>query len=386
MFQTSIRWLIGMMLIAPVGATTFELTTPDTQVVGHNIRVFAEQEDTLLDIARKFGLGYQDIVGANPDVDVWLPGEGTPVILPTRYILPKGPREGIIINIAELRLYYFPKVKEGEVAKVITHPIGIGREGWATPLGKARITQKKKDPSWTPPESIRKEHEEKGDPLPKVVPPGPENPLGAYAMRLSMPGYLMHGTDKPYGVGLRVSHGCIRLYPEDIEAMFYMTPSRTPVEIQYQPQKAALLDGKLLLESNSPHQDIDHRRANNMTPMVEAILAAQDFLPSTDEWPIVESVVREQQGVVSALGQTHKWVEDLWFLHAGLNAQQSSRVEAALVELDLTDMYLPISAAALEEHLIGPFNSLEEAQLMAKHIEHFSGESIWVVQIDEQNI
>jgi L,D-transpeptidase ErfK/SrfK len=196
----------------------------------------------------------------------------------------------------------------------------------------------------------------------------------------------MHGTDKPYGVGLRVSHGCIRLYPEDIEAMFYMTPNRTPVEIQYQPQKAALLDGALLLESNSPHQDIDHRRANNMTPMVEAILAAQDFLPSTDEWPIVESVVREQQGVVNALGQTHKWVEDLWFLHAGLNAKQAARVEAALIEFDLTDMYLPISSAAIEEHLIGPFNSLEEAQLMAKEIERFSGESIWVVQIDEQNI
>ena len=173
-------------------------------------------EDTLPDIARRFNLGYEEIARANPGVDPWVPGEGREIVLPTQFVLPAAPREGLVINLAQLRVFYFPKVKEGEPQTVITHPIGIGKVGWQTPEGTTKVTGKRKNPTWFPPASVRKEHKEAGDPLPSKVPPGPDNPLGAHMMTLGWPSYLIHGTNKPYGVGLRSSHGCIRFYPEDI--------------------------------------------------------------------------------------------------------------------------------------------------------------------------
>ena len=173
-------------------------------------------EDTLPDIARRFNLGYEEIARANPGVDPWVPGEGREIVLPTQFVLPAAPREGLVINLAQLRVFYFPKVKEGEPQTVITHPIGIGKVGWQTPEGSTKVTGKRTNPTWFPPASVRKEHKEAGDPLPSKVPPGPDNPLGAHMMTLGWPSYLIHGTNKPYGVGLRSSHGCIRFYPEDI--------------------------------------------------------------------------------------------------------------------------------------------------------------------------
>jgi L,D-transpeptidase ErfK/SrfK len=344
--------------------------------------VYSRAEDTLLDIARQFDLGYRDITDANPEVDAWLPGENTPVVLPTRLILPDAARQGLVINIAEMRLFYYPKVAEGETQRVISHPIGIGREGWATPLGKARITQKVKDPSWTPPESIRKEHAAMGDILPRVVPAGPDNPLGAYAMRLSMPGYLLHGTNKPYGVGLRVSHGCIRLFPEDIEHLFGITPSHTPVEIVYQPHKAGVRNGQLYLEAHRPQKDIDGREGNNMTPMVKAILSVQDGLPAEEHWLYAESVVRQQQGVVKPIGQDQiDIVEDMWFVHAGMNRKATAKVRQAITKLQLGDMYWPSRSGAKEQTLIGPFNSQEEAQLIADELKAAAGVSVWTAQL-----
>lgn len=382
MFRRLLSIAIGLTLSAPLYATTFTLNDPGSDVVGHNMVVYSRSEDTLLDIARQFDLGYRDITDANPEVDAWLPGENTRVVLPTRYILPEGPREGIVINIAEMRLFYYPKTARGELPQVVTHPIGIGREGWATPLGKAKITQKVKDPSWTPPESIRQEHLEKGDPLPRVVPAGPDNPLGAYAMRLSMPGYLLHGTNKPYGVGLRVSHGCIRLFPEDIESLFHMTPSSTSVDIVYQPHKAGMRNGQLYLEAHRPHKDVDEREGNNMTPMVKAILNVQDSLPSDEQWPFAETMVRKQQGVVEPLGQKQlDIVEDLWFVHAGMNKKAVSKVRQAITSLRLGDMYWPVRSGAREETLIGPFNTQEEANIIAHEISASAGVPVWVAQV-----
>jgi L,D-transpeptidase ErfK/SrfK len=374
--------VFGLTLSVPLAATTFEINDPDTSVVGHNMILYSRAEDTLLDIGRQFDLGYRDITDANPEVDAWLPGENTRVVLPLRFILPDGPRQGIVINIAEMRLYYYPKTAKGERQQVVTHPIGIGREGWATPLGKARITQKVKDPSWTPPESIRKEHAEKGDPLPRVVPAGPDNPLGAYAMRLSMPGYLLHGTNKPYGVGLRVSHGCIRLFPEDIEHLFSITPGNTPVEIVYQPYKAGTREGQLYLEAHRPHKDVDGHEGNNMTPMVKAILNVRDELPTDEQWSFAEAVVREQAGVVKALGQSQPdIIEQLWFLHAGVNKQAVNKVRQAMTTLNMGDLYWPIRNAAREEMLIGPFDSQEEANRIADKISDEAGVPLWTVQI-----
>jgi len=382
MLRRLLSTAIGLTLSASVHATTYDLVDAETSVVGHNMVVYSRAEDTLLDIARQFDLGYRDITDANPDVDAWLPGENTPVVLPTRFILPDAAKQGIVINIAEMRLYYYPKVADGETQQVISHPIGIGREGWATPLGKARITQKVKDPSWTPPESIRKEHAEKGDILPRVVPAGPDNPLGAYAMRLSMPGYLLHGTNKPYGVGLRVSHGCIRLFPEDIEHLFNITPSNTPVEIVYQPHKAGMRNGQLYLEAHRQQKDIDQREGNNMTPMVKAILNVQDGLPSDEHWPYAETVVRQQQGVVKPIGQNQlDIVENLWFVHAGMNRKATDKVRQAINQLQLGDMYWPARTGAREQTLIGPFNSQEEAQLIADELSATAGVSVWTAQL-----
>jgi L,D-transpeptidase ErfK/SrfK len=192
-------------------------------------------DDTLPDIARRFNVGYEEIVRANPGVDPWLPGAGRDVIVPTRFVLPDAPREGVVINVAAMRLYYFPKRAKGEPQTVITHPIGIGKVGWQTPEGVTKIVARVKDPIWVPPVSVRKEHLENGDVLPPKVPAGPDNPLGAYMFRLGWPSYLVHGTNKPYGVGMRSSHGCVRLYPEDIAILYDLIPLGTPLRVVNQP-------------------------------------------------------------------------------------------------------------------------------------------------------
>jgi L,D-transpeptidase ErfK/SrfK len=212
--------LLLLLAAAVVRAEVYELPPDGYDVIGALSSVTARADDTLLDIARRHGLGYEDIVRANPDVDAWLPGEGTQVVLPTRFVLPPGPRRGIVLNLAEYRMYYYPPARDGEPPVVMTYPMSIGRMDWATPLGMTRVVAKVKDPTWYPPDSVRKEHEEDGRPLPRTVPPGPDNPLGARAMRLSLPGYLIHGTNRPAGVGMQVTHGCIRMFPEDIEFLF----------------------------------------------------------------------------------------------------------------------------------------------------------------------
>lgn len=224
-------------------------------VVGDIQKVKATHEDTLIDIGLRHGIGYNAILAANPDIPVWVPGEGTEVILPTRFVLPSGPREGIVINIAELRLYYYPAKEEGEAPRVETYPIGIGRQGWQTPLGETRITTKLESPAWYPPESIIQEHAERGEDLPRVVPPGPDNPLGDYAMLLDIPGYLIHGTDRPQGVGMYVSHGCIRMLPNDIENLIYRVPKDTKVRIVNEPVKFGWTDEEGLLVQAYPSSE-----------------------------------------------------------------------------------------------------------------------------------
>jgi L,D-transpeptidase ErfK/SrfK len=208
---------------------------PTDEVVGEVQVTHVQGEDTLPDIARRFNLGYEEVVRANPGVDPWLPGEGREIVLPTQFVLPDAPREGLVINLAQLRVFYYPKTKEGETQTVITHPIGIGKVGWSTPEGTTKVTGKAKNPTWFPPSSVRKEHAEAGDPLPAKVPPGADNPLGAHMMTLGWPSYLIHGTNKPYGVGLRSSHGCMRFYPEDIAQLFDEIPIGTKVTVVNQP-------------------------------------------------------------------------------------------------------------------------------------------------------
>ena len=166
MIRRTIAILATLVATQPAGATIYDLPPDGQDVIGAVSSVTASYEDTLVDIARRHGLGYQDVVRANPDVNVWLPGEGTEIILPTRFVLPPGPRQGLVLNLAEYRMYYFPAAKEGEVAKVHTYPMSIGRMDWETPLGLTQIVAMAEHPAWYPPQSVRDEHAADGDPLP----------------------------------------------------------------------------------------------------------------------------------------------------------------------------------------------------------------------------
>jgi len=284
----------------PARATIFALPPAGVDVVGHVQHVVARYEDTLADLAKRYDVGFREILAANPGVDPWLPGAGTRIVIPSQFVLPDAPRRGIVLNLPEMRLYYYPPPKPGQTPLVITYPVGIGREGWSTPLGLTKVVSKVAGPTWYPPASIRREHAEDGDVLPVSVPPGPDNPLGKYALQLGIPGYLIHGTNKPYGPGMRVSHGCIRLYAQDIEYLFRGVPVGTPVRVVDQPYKAGWKNGTLFLESHLPLAG-DKLTATNLTPAVRAILAATSTKAVTLNWSKATDAAAQNRGVPVAI-------------------------------------------------------------------------------------
>ena len=280
----------------PVGVESFPLPSPEESIVGRLYEVTVSYEDTLPDIARRSNLGYQEIVRANPTINPWLPGGGARVLLPTQYILPDAPREGIVVNVAEMRLYFYPTPVSGEAPRVITYPVSIGRGDWETPLAATEVIDKVVDPAWYPPESIREEHAAEGDPLPKVVPPGPDNPLGRFALRLGLPGYLIHSTNKPYGVGMRVTHGCVRMYPEAIETLFPKIAKGTPVRIVNQPYKTGWKDGELYLEVHPP--SAEGFDSPPLTPVIRSIVVAtRDQTAYPIDWERVQTIASSAEGV-----------------------------------------------------------------------------------------
>lgn len=227
-------------------AATYELAA-GSDVVGDIAYVQARPDDTFSDIARRYNLGFEEIESANPGIDAWLPVRDRLLVVPTQFVLPKTPRVGIVLNLAELRLYYYPPKIANQPVTVMTFPVSIGRMNWSTPLVLTTVTGKVENPSWRPPQSIRAERSE----LPEVVPPGPDNPLGQFALRLGIPGYLIHGTNRSFGIGMRITHGCIRLYPEDIQTLFDAVAVGTPVHIVDQPYKAGWLNRELYLEAHT---------------------------------------------------------------------------------------------------------------------------------------
>ena len=242
--------LLGFVSLSnPAVGAAYSLPAEGDQVVGAVTTVRLTFEDTLAGVAQQHALGYQELLDANPGIDPWLPGEGTVVRLPTEYVLPSAPREGLVINVAEYRLYYYP----ANLNMVITYPVGLGRLEFPTPLVTTKITGKLENPSWTPTAAARQEHAEMGDELPHVVPPGPDNPLGKLAMQLALPGYFIHGTNKPFGVGQMVSHGCIRLYDPHIESLVELVPRGTPVYIVNEPFKVGWRGEELYAEV---HEDM----------------------------------------------------------------------------------------------------------------------------------
>ena len=299
----------------PVATHKFELSE-DNDVFGVVQLTTASKEDTLPDIARRFNVGYEEIVRANPGVDPWIPGAGRKVVVPTQYILPNAPHEGVVINLAALRIYYFPKHKRDEPQLVYTHPIGVGKVGWRTPEGVTKIIAREENPTWRPSAGVRKEHAENDDPVPAVVPPGPDNPLGKYKFTLAWPEYLIHGTNKPYGVGLRSSHGCIRLYPEDIEKLYEAVPLGTQVRVVNQPFLFGWHYGRLFLQAYTVFED-DARNwskahktllLKSLSPRLEKLL--KDAGTEID-WDAVTQVVQAPRGLAVAVSVTADTVDEV---------------------------------------------------------------------------
>ena len=286
----------------PISSNHFVLESPQQSVVGVPQVVFTSNNDTLSDLARAYGLGYDELIAANPGVDPWLPGENAPVLLPTQFVLPAVPREGIVLNIATKRLFYFPAVPEGQPTIVKTFPIGIGRVGWETPLGITTVLAKAKDPHWYVPLSVRREHAELGDPLPSVIPPGPENPLGHRVLKLEMPGYLIHGTNQPYGVGMRVSHGCVRLYPENIEYLYELVEIGEPVNIINEPFLMGQLDGEWYFEGHAPLEDDLLSPAERLELLLEHHNGETEAGFSQKELDHARTLASNEDGVPSRLG------------------------------------------------------------------------------------
>ncbi len=283
-------------------ARTFALTG---DVVGELVLISTVRKDTIADIARTYSQGYREMRMANPDVDPWLTGEDTEVIIPSLYVLPSAPREGVVINVPEMRMYYFPKAGKGERPLVASYPISIGRQDWSTPKGTTKVVSKVKDPSWTPPASIRKEHAAEGDILPAVVPPGPQNPLGAFALRLGFDGYLIHGTDKPYGIGMRVTHGCMRLYPQDIERVFHSVPVGTTVRLVNEPFKVGLSHGRVMLEVHPPLEEDLKRFEDRFTQVMTMLTARFRQHEVLLDWESVRAAIYRADGVPRDIGSAY---------------------------------------------------------------------------------
>ena len=273
-------------------AATYAVGDPGSDLVGSSYFVSVQEAETLLDIARLHDIGQEEILLANPGVDRWLPAPGDPVFIPGQHILPLAEREGVVLNLPEMRVYYFNSTEQ-----VTTYPVSIGRMDWKTPLGEARVIRKQENPSWHPPESVKMEAAESGETVPDVVPPGPDNPLGKYALRLSIPGYLIHGTNKPFGVGMRVTHGCVRLLPEDIEALYKLVARNTRVQIVNQPVKVGWHSGVLYIEVHPPMEEHHEAQENLLRYALEVIYRELDKRPAALIGRRVRQALHERTGI-----------------------------------------------------------------------------------------
>lgn len=391
----------------PPRASTFDLSET-ADVVGELYVVTAREDDTLFDLARRYNLGIGEIVAANRGVDQWLPGAGTQIVLPTRHVLPDAPRHGLVLNLSAMRLFYFPKALDSATPQVITHPIGIGREGWRTPQGISKIVKKVVNPTWYVPQSILKEHAQAGDPLPAKVPPGPDNPLGAFALRLGLAGYLIHGTNKPAGIGMRVSHGCVQLYPEDIEALFARVPSETPVRIVNQPYLAGWRDGELYLQAYPLLSEQRRAWGDDLRPLQQAIKNAlrRSTIETAIDWEKAQRLARAARAIPVGLSPAAPDLEEIvatlpvyqtpsggisfldtvgagsttankgWFVQAGRFRleRNAKKLVAMLRHMGPSIPAKPITADGTHRVLAGPFASRGEAKRNAARIESSLGE------------
>ncbi len=370
---------------AAVQAATYPLPQDGEALIGKMQETVVKAGETLLDIGRRYSVGINEMQNANPGIDPWLPPVGQKIIVPTLYVLPKAPREGVVVNLPELRLYYYPPAKPGEQRVVMTYPLGIGSEGRTLPFGSTKIIEKKVDPVWTVPESIRAEHAAEGEFLPKVVPPGPDNPLGKYALRLGFNSFLIHSTNRPFSVGMRVSHGCLRMFPENIEEFFPKVALGAPVRIIDQPYKAGWHQGALYFEAHPPMAEAGHSPDTNLTPMVAAITEIVETKLDDRAWQLASNVASQHAGIPAEIFVPVA-VSQL-MVGAGLPVPVQPRDQHWMVQVGvfrdigkakqvtqmMRRMELPVLANGRDEAgpcrvLVGPFPSREEAVVTGERI------------------
>lgn len=360
-------------------------------VVGRLAIVRLEKGDTLPDIARHFGLGIDEISAANPGVDIWVPEAGERVLLPLSFILPDTPREGIVVNLAAMRLFQYKE--DGTSLVVTTYPIGVGTSERPTPTGNMHVVRKAVRPTWHVPASIAREHREKGDILPAAVPPGPDNPLGEYALYLSKSGYLIHGTNKPASIGLTATSGCLRLYPENVKILFDDTPVKTPVLIVNQPYLIGRRNGVLYLEAHAP---LDESGALALKKLYANLRAVEKNAGRTIDWERAREVLAASRGIpvpIFALRQGSetkaakpvevehperlygKPVVPALKLHAWyvLAADVPDKIEAQRIAAIINHQGPQIPARVFEKRdnyrvIAGPFNDGGEAREAAKRL------------------
>lgn len=305
MFTSIFRSVFFVLLLSSgwtssANALTFDLPTNGDSVVGRMQWAQAMPSDTFSSLGRRYDVGYYQLVEANPGVDPNNPKPGTLIVIPTQFVLPPVARTGIVVNLAELRIYYYPP----NSGKVVTYPIGIGRQGWDTPVGVMRIIEKTVNPTWVVPKSIHDDRAKDGVDLPKSVPPGPDNPLGGYRMRLTKATYLIHGTNDYRGVGRRSSSGCIRLYPEDVEALFNHVKVGTPVNTINNAYKAGWLKGKLFLEAHVPLQEQQHGGAVDLNVMRNVVNDATRARQGALNWDKADRIATVENGVPQVIGHS----------------------------------------------------------------------------------
>lgn len=292
--------VMTVFAISQAEALTLDLPAPGDDMIGRLKTAVVEPGDTFHTIARRHDIGFYEMVEANRDLNpkaVLKPW--SKVIIPSQYILPNGARQGIVINIAELRMYYYPPGK----TQVQTYPVGIGREGWETPTGSAKVVGKKYKPTWTVPQSVRLDAARRGSMLPRSVPPGPDNPLGDYAIRLSLPAILIHGTNEPSGVGMRSSAGCLRMYPEDIKKLFGQVDVGNRVRIVDEPFKAGWRGRDLYLEAHQPLQEQLRQFGLNLTPMVHTVMGEIGRQKVNVDWQKAVKIAETQSGLPALIGR-----------------------------------------------------------------------------------
>jgi L,D-transpeptidase ErfK/SrfK len=292
----------GLFLTQTVGveAITFKLPPPGVDIVGKVQTTRAYPGETLTDVGRRFGVGFSEMLDANPRVDPKYGVEkGQNLVVPSQFILPPGPRQGIVINLAELRMYYFPAHSN----VVVTVPVGIGRIGfWQTPVGQTKIVEKVLNPTWHPTASVRADAVKYGLDLPSAVPPGPDNPLGKHMLRLGWRSYLIHGTNDPQGVGKRTSAGCLRLFPEDAESLYYSVPVGTPVRVINTPYKVGWSGKQLFLEYHEPLAEERHKYQGQSIPMVNAIHQEIGSHRMLIKWDRAQEEAKRASGIPIAIG------------------------------------------------------------------------------------